>query len=181
MSVYLLIVSLAFPARLSRYQFKLYAADPSSSEVIDHLSDMLNAVVYIAAVIAAIITLLGALFGLLTLSLAIFLVLAAWGPLTALFAINQYALAKIITRAKWKKLNEIQAKIETLEAQEEIPSEKTLAHLGKLMDYHDRIRATRNSALDLRAGLNFLNSLLLPLLAFLLANLGKVLELFSSW
>jgi hypothetical protein len=67
-----------------------------------------------------------------------------------------------------------------LEAQVEIPSEKTLVHLTKLMDYHDRIKATRNSALDLRAGLNFLNSLLLPLLAFLLANLGKVLELFSK-
>lgn len=46
------------------------------------------------------------------------------------------------------------------------------------MDYHNRIKATRDSALDLRAALNFLNSLLLPLLAFLLANLGKVLEAF---
>ena len=47
------------------------------------------------------------------------------------------------------------------------------------MDFHDRIKATRNSALDLRAGLNFLNSLLLPLLAFLLANLDKIFALFS--
>ena len=52
--------------------------------------------------------------------------------------------------------------------------------INRLMDYHDRIKATRNSALDLRAGLNFLNSLLLPLLAFLLANLKEVLKLFSG-
>jgi hypothetical protein len=180
MFVYYLFVLLTLPTRLSRYRYKLYAADPSSSEVIDHLSDMLNNLVYIAAVGAAILTLFAALFGLLTLSLIIALVLVVWGPLTAFFIINQVALAKIITRAKWKTLNEIQAQIERLRAQEEIPSEKTLAHLGKLMDYHDRIKATRNSALDLRAGLNFLNSLLLPLLAFLLANLGKVLELFSK-
>lgn len=177
--LYYLFLFLALPARLSRYQFKLYAADPSSSEVIDHLSDMLSNWVYIVAVVLAIFTLLLALYGLLTLAIIIIFVPLFWGPLAAFFVINQYALAKIITRAKWKKLNEIQAKIETLEAQEEIPSEKTLAHLTKLMDYHDRIKATRNSALDLRAGLNFLNSLLLPLLAFLLANLGKVLELFS--
>jgi hypothetical protein len=177
--IYYLFLLVALPARLSRYQFKLYAADPSSSEVIDQLSDMLSNFVYMAAVLAAIATLVFALFGLLTLATTIILVLAAWGPLTVLFIINQVALAKIITRAKWKTLNEIQAKIETLEAQEDIPSEKTLAHLAKLMDYHDRIKATRNSALDLRAGLNFLNSLLLPLLAFLLANLGKVLELSS--
>lgn len=179
MFIYYLFLLLALPARLSRYQFRLYAADPSSSEVIDHLSDMLNNLVYIAAVGATIVTLFGALFGLLTLSFIIMLVLVVWGPLTAFFVTNQYALAKIITRAKWKTLNEIQAKIETLEAQEDIPSEKTLVHLTKLMDYHDRIKATRNSALDLRAGLNFLNSLLLPLLAFLLANLKEVLKLFS--
>jgi hypothetical protein len=180
MFIYYLFRLLTLPARLSRYHYKLYAADPSSSEVMDHLSDMLNNLVYIGAVGAAILTLFGALFGLLTLSLIIPLVLVAWGPLTAFFIINQYALAKIITRAKWKTLNEIQAQIERLRAQEEIPSEKTLAHLTKLMDYHDRIRATRNSALDLRAGLNFLNSLLLPLLAFLLANLKEVLKLFSG-
>jgi len=180
MFVYYLFLYLTLPARLSRYQFKLYAADPSSSEVIDHLSDMLNNVVYIAAVLAAIATLASVLFGLVTLTHIIRLVLTGWGPLIALFVINQYTLAKIITKAKWKKLSEIQAKIETLEAEEDIPSEKTLAHLGKLMDYHDRIKATRNSALDLRAGLNFLNSLLLPLLAFVLANLKEVLKLFSG-
>ena len=180
MLIYYLFRLLALPARLSRYQFRLYAADPSSSEVIDHLSDMLNNLVYIAAVGAAIVTLFVALFGLLTLVNTIILALVAWGPLTAFFIINQVALAKIITRAKWKRLNEIQAKIETLEAQEDIPSEKTLAHLTKLMDYHDRIKATRNSALDLRAGLNFLNSLLLPLLALVLANLKEVLKLFSG-
>jgi hypothetical protein len=180
MFLYYLFSLLALPARLSRYQFKLYAADPSSSEVMDHLSDMLNNLVYIAAVGAAILTLFVALFGLLTLANTIILALVAWGPLTAFFIINQYALTKIITRAKWKTLNEIQAQIERLRAHEEIPSEKTLAHLGKLMDYHDRIKATRNSALDLRAGLNFLNSLLLPLLAFLLANLKEVLKLFSG-
>jgi hypothetical protein len=47
--------------------------------------------------------------------------------------------------------------------------------MNRLMDLHDRIKATRSSALDLRAGLAFLNSLLLPLIAFLLANLDRVL------
>jgi hypothetical protein len=179
-TVYYLFLFLALPARLSCYQYKLYAADPSGSEVIDHLSDMLSDYVYMLAVFAAIMTFVSALFRILNLATIIILVLVGWGPITALFVISQVALAKIITRAKWKKLNEIQAKIETLEAQEDIPSEKTLLHLTKLMDYHDRIKATRNSALNLRAGLNFLNSLLLPLLAFLLGNIDKVFKLFSG-
>jgi hypothetical protein len=51
--------------------------------------------------------------------------------------------------------------------------------LGKLMDYHDRIRDTPNSALNFRAGLNFLNSLLLPILAFVAANLRDVVNFFK--
>ena len=50
--------------------------------------------------------------------------------------------------------------------------------MNRLMDYHDRVRATRNSALDLRTSLSFLNSLLLPLIAFILANLDSLVELF---
>jgi hypothetical protein len=41
------------------------------------------------------------------------------------------------------------------------------------------VKATRNSAIDLNAILGFINSLLLPLLAFLLANLDLVLKLFG--
>jgi hypothetical protein len=178
--LYYLFLLLALTARLSRYQFKLYAADPSSSEVIDRLSDMLSNWVYIVAVVVAIFTLLFALSGLLTLGIIIIFAPLFWGPLTAFFIINQVALAKIITRAKWKTLNEIQAKVEALQAHENVAEKETMEAINRLMDYHDRIKATRNSALDLRAGLNFLNSLLLPLLAFLLANLDKVLKLLSG-
>ena len=80
--------------------------------------------------------------------------------------------------AKWGKLRQIQKKIERLELQEDIPSRDTLAHINTLMDYHDRIMSTRSLALDFRTGLNLLNSLLLPLLAFLISNLRNVLALF---
>ena len=50
----------------------------------------------------------------------------------------------------------------------------------RLMDYHDRIWRTPNSTLNLGAGLNLLSQLLLPLLAFLLANLDKLLGLFFN-
>jgi len=179
MGIRYLLLFFALPSRLSRYQFKLYAADPSSSEVIGHLSSLLMRFVYMWAILVASLTLVSALLGPLvsSVSWAVILTLANWGFLAVLFVIIQVALAKIITRAKWKTLNEIQSQTERLRTQEEIPSEKTLTHLSKLMDYHDRVKATRNSALDLRASLSFINSLLLPLLAFLLANLGEIVAL----
>ena len=178
-SLYYFPLLLALAGRLSRYQFNLYTADPSSSEIISRLSGMLSSMVNMFAVLAAIYTLIFVVFGLLVAASIVFLALLVWGPLVAFFAANQIALGKIITRAKWRTLNEIQAQVERVRTQEDIPSEKTLEHLGKLMDYHDRIKATRNSALDLRTVLKFLNSLLLPLLAFLLANLDKIFALFS--
>jgi hypothetical protein len=55
-----------------------------------------------------------------------------------------------------------------------------LERLAKLMDYHDRISNTPNSALNLRSSLNFLNSLLLPVLAFLIGNLKDVIGFFQN-
>ncbi|HLF66914.1 MAG TPA: hypothetical protein VI522_04780, partial [Gammaproteobacteria bacterium] len=153
--------------RLSRYHFKLYAADPSSSEVIDRSSDLLTYGVYLVASFAAALTLIVASFGALTGAGIVIIIIIGWGPTILFFAVNQYILSRIISRAKWQTLNDIQRQVETLQAQEPILSEETLGHIDKLMDYHDRIKSTRNSALDLRSTLNFLNSLLLPLIAFM--------------
>ena len=63
---------------------------------------------------------------------------------------------------------------------EGIPSSETLEHLEKLMNYHDRIRDTPNSALNMRAGLNALNSILLPLITLILANWPTLVALFNK-
>lgn len=175
--VYYFLPLLALPTRLSRYQIKLFAADPSNSEVIDHLADALISTLYLSALFAALFTLGIALFGLLTWIVAIILVVVAWVPLIAIFLTSQYALAKIITRAKWQTLNEIQTKIERLNTEENIIEKDTMEAINRLMDYHDRIKATRNSALDLRAGLSFLNSLLLPVIGLVLGDIKDVIEL----
>ncbi len=180
MAVLQFLAFFSLPARLGRYQYKLYAADPSSSEIVDHLSDMLANIVYIFAFVAAIFTLVFGYFGLLNLASTIPLVLLAWGPLTIFFITSQVALRKIITRAKWNKLNEIQANIEALEVEENITDEKIREAVNWLMDYHNQIKGTPNSALDIRASLNFLNSLLLPAIALLLANLDEVLKFFQA-
>lgn len=175
---YYIFPLLTLPAQLSRYHFKLYAADPNSSEVIDRLSDMLNSIVFIVAAIGASFTLGMVFLEFLDAQLYIFWVLGVWGILIVIFVNNQYALSRIVSKAKQKKLNEIQARIEKLEAEENIADKETMEAINRLMDYHDRIKATRNSALDLRAGLNLLNSLLLPVIGLLLGNIKAVTELF---
>lgn len=167
----------ALSKRFIDYRFRLYASDPISSEVIACMSDLWNKVVFTAAVITAYLMLGLAVFDLLNYQATVLFVVWSWGILAVLFLMYHRHLAKIISKAKRRKLQEVQAKIMKLEAREQDPTKDTLEHIGKLMDYHDRIKGTRNSALDIRVGLGFLNSLLLPVLASLLGNIESVLEL----
>jgi hypothetical protein len=175
---YIFYKSFLLSGRLRRYQIRLYKANPSSSEVLDHLTHLFNFNMYTVTVLVTIVTFIVVNnFGWAT-SNIILLALLVWGPTITLFASNQYTFSKIIARAKWITLNKIQMQVEELQEQEPILSEETLAHVDKLMDYYDRIEATKNSALNIRAGLNFLNSLLLPLLAFILANGAEIINFF---
>lgn len=175
----LLFMILILSGRLGKYHLKLFTPDPSNSELIFQLSNKLNLVVYFVGVYAAVMTFVFVESKFFT-SAGIFLVLILWLPLIALFILNQTSLTSIIRRAKWKTLNEIQAQVEELRATGSLKDKDTIEAINRLMDFHDRVKATRNSAVDLRTVLNFINSLLLPLLAFLLGNLDKVIALFSK-
>ena len=181
-AIYLIPFYVAFPSLLNRYHFDLYTLDPSSSEVVGQLSRLLTFILY--ATMAYIVQ--------LTIGLSYVEVLTAktpvsgfifsafvWAPTISLYASGQFHLSNIISRAKWKTLNEVQTKIEELNEAGKIPDKDTLERLDKLMNYHDRIRDTPNSALNFRAGLNFLNSLLLPVVAFVVANFKDVIAFFD--
>jgi hypothetical protein len=176
--LYMFFPIVSFCARLGHCHIKLYAADPGSSEIIVHLSDMISGEAFIGVALSAFSTVVHALLGQLTVTNAIPLVLMGWVPCIVVFGLGQRALGALVSRAKWKTLNEIQGKIETLTAEQDLVQKETTDAVNRLMDLHDRIKAVRNSALDVRAGLRFLNSLLLPLLAFLLTNVDRVLQLF---
>jgi hypothetical protein len=176
--LYLLIYMIVLSARIGHYHLRLYTAYPASSEVINRLADLLSGFVYLVAFYATLLTLLVAIQRLL-IPLGVLVILLFWIPIMGMFVLNQSSLSSIIRKSKWKALNGIQAKVEQLHLSEKLGEKETTETINRLMDYHDRVNATRNSALDLRATLNFVNSLLLPLLAFLLGNLDFVLSLFA--
>lgn len=180
---YLYPFYVAFPSRLNRYHFDLYEPDPSSSEVVGQLSRLLTFLLYVTMAYIVWLTVGLGYVDVLTaetptpgLIFSVFL----WAPTVILYSAGQYHLSDLITRTKWKTINEIQKKVEDLYKEEKIPDKDTLDRLGKLMDYHDRIKGTPNSALNFRSGLNFLNSLLLPILAFVIANLKDVLNILKG-
>lgn len=180
---YLYPFYVAFPSHLDKYNFDLYTPDPSSSEVVGRLSRLLTFILYVTIAFIVQLTIGLSYFNVITTESAgpalIFSVFV-WAPTVILYATGQYHLSDVIVRAKWKMLNQVQTKIEKLYAGDKIPNRETLEQLEKLMNYHDRIKATPNSALNFRASLNFLNSLLLPVLAFAAANIPGIVELFQG-
>jgi hypothetical protein len=177
MVLYYLLALANLPFHFGRYDLRLYAIKPGSSELVARLSEKFGSFAFQLAVYATLFTLLIAYVGVLNTAGFVF-VLLAWVPLVGLFAANQIALSQMIARAKWKTLHEIQSEIERIAGEENLAGKETIESLSRLMDYHDRIEGTRRSALDLRALLTFVNSLLLPLLAFLLANEARIVALF---
>ena len=57
------------------------------------------------------------------------------------------------------------------------PDNETMETLLWLWDYQDRIKGTRNSILDIKGVMNLVNTLLIPLVAFLIANREAIFEL----
>ncbi|MBM3143530.1 MAG: hypothetical protein FJ010_00915 [Chloroflexi bacterium] len=172
--MYFLLVFLFLPARMGRSEYHLYRADPSSSEIIAHFSGLLKGLVYLYAVVAAGSMVFIAYAGFLLPSMVVLSILVAWLPIIVLFVSGQAALAKVVRRAKWQTLNEIQAQVEQIQVREDLAGKETMEGILRLMDYHERVKATKSSTLDLRAGLGFLNSLLLPLLGFVLGNIESL-------
>ena len=148
---------------LHQYDMKLFAADPASSELLSRLSAEFKFIVNIVAFYAALITFINIIgFASIDVTNNILLVLTLWLPISAMFVLSQTSLASIVRQAKWKTLNDIQAKVEKIQSSKNFESQENMDTFIRLLDYHDRIKRTRNSSLDLRAILNYINSLLLP-------------------
>jgi hypothetical protein len=175
--IYYAILFFTLPNRLSRYHFKLYEPDPSSSALIHHLSNAFMHALYLFAFYAAIATVLTALQGLLV-SVNMVRLVGWWAILTSLFIVFQYCLSRITTAGKYKSLGEVQTRIEQLLSKMDPEDKEAGEGINWLMDYHDRIKSAPNSALHFRAILEFVNSLILPLLAFVLAHLKEIVSLF---
>jgi hypothetical protein len=175
--IYYAILFYTLPNRLSRYHFKLYEPDPSSSALIHHLSNAFMHALYLFAFYAAITTVLTAMEGLLV-SVNMVRLVGWWAILTTLFVVFQYCLSRITTAGKYKSLGEVQTRIEQLLSKMDPEDKEAREGINWLMDYHDRIKSAPNSALHFRAILEFVNSLILPLLAFVLAHLKEIVSLF---
>jgi len=145
--------------------------------MISKLSEWFSGFVYLLAIYGALQT-----FGLINvglLSYFLIIMLSFWTPIVVIFVTSHIGLSNIIQRNKWKTLNSIQERVHAFQMDHPMPSKDEREYLTWLFDYHERVKATPNSSIDLKSGIGFLNSLLLPVIAFILGNIDTILKLFS--
>jgi hypothetical protein len=147
-----------------------------STEVLEHWSDMMNYAAYMFAFMLATGTVFTVTADTFTMRTLIFIV-PRWLILIALFAVNQMAMSQVIVRSKRQTMNDVEAQMEVLRIREDPPEHDTLETLLWLWDYHDRLRGSRSSMLDIKGMANLVSTLLIPTVAFLVANREAILEL----
>ena len=177
--VYYLFLMTILPFRLSRYHYNIYKANPIRSDVLRYLSLMLKNYTYVVAVFMAFATFFCGINS-STRSLNFIVLVVGWIPLTFQFLSNRFSLSTIARNAKWKTLKEVEMKIRRIEEQADLADKETIESITRLMDYHDRINATHDAALELRARLTFINQIMLTLLASALANID-INNVFNSF
>jgi hypothetical protein len=176
-SFYYVPLMILLPTRLGSFHFKLYGNDPAHSESVDTISTILNRFTYGYVFLNVVIQSSLTIANLPIIAQIAFMIAVGWVPVITQYLVNQACIRTIISRSKRKTLNRIQAEVQSLH-EGDVKNKENLEAINRLMDYHERIRATPNSNLNMKIIGNFLNQLALPLLGFLLANIDTIIDLF---
>jgi len=177
LGLYFVHVLIQLPTRLGNYRYQVYELNPAQSEVINDIATLFTRPFWAIAIFLSICTVIASLFGDLLWVLA--LVILFWIPMIVEFINGQNAINKIISAAKWQALNRVQEKIRKHQESADFDAPGNIESLNKLMDLYERVYSTSSFKLTIKSTLEFLNQLLLPLLAFLVSNFDKVTKLFK--
>jgi hypothetical protein len=172
-AVYSLLSLLAFASMLDKLSLALYSDDPASTPILLQLSKQLRDYILVLAFAGAGLLLLDGLVGTLNIVVILITLVVDWIPILALFVLGNRAFSQQIVRVKYERLEKLQSQIMELSNAEKSDKDTT-AHIKSLIDYHDRVKSSRNSLYSTESFINLIGSLALPLL-------GATLSIIDVW
>lgn len=178
LGTYSLLSLLAFVSILHDLYLVLYPDDPASSPILLQLSKQLRDYILGFAFASAGLLLLAGLVGALNIMVILIMLAIVWIPMLNIFFQGNQAISQQIVRVKYQRLEKLQSEITRLSDVKEMDKD-TIAHITSLMDYHDRVRSTRNSLYNPESFVNLIGSLALPLLAAILSAIDVWQRIFG--
>jgi hypothetical protein len=176
--IYGLISFISFLLRLRNWRLMLYPDDPASSPILLQLAEQLRDYILEYSLLVTVFMILTVIAGGLNIITFIVFMIFNWIPILILFFSGHYAFSSLITRVKYEKMGELQSKIMKLSDLGKADTETT-TQIMRLMDYHDRVKAAKNSLINSQAIVNLIGSLALPSLAILIQAWPYVQNLFK--
>lgn len=178
-AVYTLFSLLAFVSLLDRLSLALYPDDPASSPILLQLSKQLGEYILFLAFAGAGLLLLNGLVNTLNIKVILLTLVVDWVPILALFILGNQAFSKQISRVKYDRLEKLQSEIMKLSSNVEKMNTDTIARVKSLVDYHDRVKSSRNSLYNSASFINLIGSLALPLLSAVLSTIDIWQKIFG--
>lgn len=171
--LYGLLSLTAFMLKLNIWNLVLYSDDPASSPILLQFSKELRDYILFFAFASAILLLLVGLIGALNATITLTMLVIVWIPMLVLYVLGNQAFSHQIVRVKYERLEKLQSKIMRLSDAEKLDKD-TIAHIKSLIDYHDRVKSSRNSLYSTESFVNLVGSLAMPLL-------GATLSIIDVW
>lgn len=180
-SLYVVVTFMQILGKINKFSVQISSFDPSQSEFVYKTVSLINRRLYLLAIVAALITVAIYIYGLSFVFPPMWiLVPLIWGPSIGVFTIGHFSLAQVIIRAKQENLNSLQQQISRLCVVLDTIDKESLEKINQLVILHEKITSTSNTAINPSVVFNFVNSLLLPLPAFILVNWDQLSDLWIS-
>lgn len=170
---YSLLSLTAFMLKLNKWNLVLYSDDPASSPILLQFEKELRDYIFFFAFVSAILLLLVGLVGAFNTTIILTMLVVVWIPMLVLYVLGNQAFSHQIVRVKYERLEKLQFKIMKLSDAEKLDKD-TIAHIKSLIDYHDRVKSSRNSLYSTESVINLIGSLALP-------SLGAILSVIDVW
>lgn len=178
-ATYGLLSLIAFVLKLQDWSLLLYTDDPASSPILLELSNELRSyMLYVSGGTALLLLLAGSVHA-LTITTALIALVVVWIPILILFVLGNQAFSRQIIRVKYERLEKIQSEIMELSDVEKMDT-ITVTHVKHLMDYHDRVKASRESLYSYRSIINLIGSLALPTISAVLSTIDVWQRIFGK-
>jgi len=172
--VYYFIHMLRISWVISRMELDLFLPNPSKSTVIEVFTENHSNFGFFTAACLGILNLVVRGLGIDDLITWLAILFLAWGLLFTLFANNQIAIRKMVTRAKRKLIIRIEKRLSSVDLLDLENYEET----HKLIELHEITQNSPNSSLDLYGILELLSKWLsLPFIGFLASLLQRAITL----
>ena len=178
--LYGLLSLTAFMLKLYTWDLVLYSDDPASIPILLQFSKELRNYIFFFAFVSAILLLLvGLIIGTLNPTIILTLLIVVWIPMLVLYVLGNQAFSHQIVRVKYERLNKLQSEIMKLFDVEKLDKD-TIAHINSLIDYHDRVKSSRNSLYSTESLINLIGSLALPMLGAILSAIDVWQKIFGK-